>query len=82
MEWDCIEIMPQQPVRKQVWNGTEFIEVMLYRVSGRLSIYQQDWLAKTFGDRGPRWNYSVAGNFYVMDEQVYSWFKLKWGTNE
>ena len=41
------------------------------------------WLQKTFGS--PRtyrnesyWDCSRAGNFTVMDEQVYMFYKLKW----
>jgi hypothetical protein len=67
------------PVKKQVWNGTEFIPVTMYRRNGVLSDEKQDWLFENFGHRGPRWDFSQAGNFYVMDEKVYMWFHMKWG---
>ena len=67
------------PVNKQVWNGKEFIPVTMYRRHGILTDPQKLWLVEQFGGRGPRWDYSLTGMFYIMDEQVYTWFQLKWG---
>ena len=67
------------PVKKQIWNGTEFKPVTMYRRNGVLNNEKKLWLVEQFGARGPRWDYSAAGNFFVMDEQVYTWFQLKWG---
>ena len=67
------------PVKKQIWNGKEFVSVTMYRRNGALSDPQKLWLVEQFGKRGPRWDYSLTGNFFVMDEQVYTWFQLKWG---
>lgn len=67
------------PVKKQVWNGREFVPVTMYRRNGVLSDEKKDWLVENFGHRGPRWDYSLTGNFWIMDEQVYMWFQMKWG---
>lgn len=79
---DVIDAEPMPttiPVKKQVWNGKEFVLSTLYRQQGQLSDEQRLWLSSQFGRRGARWDYSLAGNFYTMDEQVYAWFQLKWG---
>ena len=67
------------PVKKQIWNGKDFVSVTMYRRNGVLNDEKKMWLVEQFGKRGPRWDYSLTGNFYVMDEQVYAWFQLKWG---
>jgi len=67
------------PVKKQIWDGKGFVPVTMYRRNGTLSDPQKLWLVEQFGKRGPRWDYSLTGNFFVMDEQVYAWFQLKWG---
>lgn len=65
-------------VKKQIWNGNEFIPVTFYRIDGKLNSEQQHWLETQF-TRGTRWEYSITGSFIFMDEQVYTWFRLKWG---
>ncbi len=67
------------PVKKQIWNGKEFVPVTMYRRNGVLNDEKKTWLFEQFGARGPRWDYSITGNLFVMDEQVYTWFQLKWG---
>ena len=73
------------PVRKQVWDGEKFVPVTLYRHRGVPDREQESWLEKTYGlsgtyKNGRYWDYSVGGNFTVMDEQVYMWYQMKWGT--
>ena len=67
------------PVNKQIWDGKKFIPVTMYRRNGVLNDAQKMWLVEQFGKRGPRWDYSLSGNFFIIDEQVYAWFQLKWG---
>jgi hypothetical protein len=76
---DAEDIDIPRVIKKQVWNGKEFIPVIMYRRDGVLNDAKKLWLVEQFGARGPRWDYSLTGNFYVMDEQVYAWFQLKWG---
>lgn len=78
VEYLEVEIAPPVVVKKQVWDGKKFVHVIQYRSSGVLSPAQKDWLFKTFGQKGARWNYTDSGRFYVMDDQVYMMFKLKW----
>ncbi len=88
MGWTQVEyidakdvVVPPPSVKKQIWDGEKFVPVMLHRINGTLTDEQKVWLNKNFGPRGPRWDYSLTGIFYVMDEKVYSWFQLKWGKN-
>lgn len=76
---DAVDVEVPRVVRKQIWDGKKFVPVVLYRNSGALTEDQKIWLKTQFGQRGSRWDYSITGNFYTMDEQVYSWFQLKWG---
>lgn len=73
------------PVRKQVWDGEKFVPMTLYKHRGVPNREQESWLEKTYGlpgvyKNGSYWDYSVGGNFTVMDQQVYLWYKMKWGT--
>ena len=79
IEYEYSVKTPRPPVKKQIWNGKQFVPATLYKHSGSLSDKQKIWLFDNFGARGPRWNYSLTGNFWVMDEQVYAWFQIKWG---
>ena len=76
---DAEDVDIPRVIKKQVWDGKEFIPVTMYRRDGVLNDAKKMWLVEQFGKRGPRWDYSLTGNFYVMDEQVYAWFQLKWG---
>lgn len=67
-------------VTKQIWDGTKWIAIKQYRVNGLLTDAQKKWLTDQFGPKKQRWDYSLTGMFFVMDEQVYSWYKMKWGT--
>lgn len=71
-----VELPP--PVKKQIWDGEKFVPVVFYRRNGTLDNEQKQWLFDNFGHRGPRWDYSLTGNFWIMDEKVYVWFQLKW----
>jgi hypothetical protein len=84
IEYQEVEVALPPPVRKQIWNGTEFVTVTLYRRLGHLKQEHRDWLANNFGQpnqylAGRYWDTSRTGLFTVMDEKVYSWFCLKWG---
>lgn len=79
IEYVDAEVIPPPPVKKQIWDGEKFVPVTLYKRPGSLNDEQKTWLLNTFGPRGPRWDYSVTGNFWIMDEQTFAWFQMKWG---
>jgi hypothetical protein len=84
VEYQEVEVTLPPPVRKQIWNGHEFVTVTLYRKMGHITRDQLDWLVDNFGRpseyiAGRYWDTSRTGLFTVMDEKVYSWFCLKWG---
>lgn len=79
VEYIDVDVGLPPPVHKQVWDGEKFVSVTLYKRHGSLSDEQKTWLFDNFGKRGPRWDYSLAGNFWVMDEQAFVWFQMKWG---
>ena len=77
------EVLLPPPVRKQVWDGVQFVPMTLYKMFGLMSHDQRDWLYKNFGQEGTYrsgryWEQSKGGSFIVMDEKVYTWFQLKW----
>ena len=79
------EITLPPPVKKQVWDGEQFVPMTLYRQNSVPNSKQLDWLEKTYGYpgiyiNGRFWDYSRAGNFVVMDEKVYTWYQMKWGS--
>jgi hypothetical protein len=78
-----VEAALPPPVKKQVWNGEKFVPMTLYKFKGVPNREQERWLEKTYGypgtyKKGQFWDYSVGGNFTVMDEQVYTWYRMKW----
>ena len=78
------DIVLPPPVRKQIWNGTEFVLFKLYRRHDVPSVQESEWLWKTYGgpgvwEYGRCWNFSNSGNFTVMDDKVYIFFTMKWG---
>lgn len=73
-----IEVAPTARVKKQIWDGEKFVSVTQYRVTGVLSDAQKDWLVRIFGQKGAKWNFTDSGRFYLMDDQVYMMFNLKW----
>ena len=83
---ECVdaEVVLPPPVKKQVWDGQEFVPMTLYKRKGVPNEEQLEWLEATYSSRGVYkkgsfWDYSRAGNFIVMDEQVYTWYQMKWG---
>lgn len=74
-----VEVTLPPPVKKQIWDGKKFVPVTFYRRTGSLSDEKKQWLFDNFGARGPRWDYSLTGNFWIMDEQIYVWYQMKWG---
>ena len=79
-----VVILPP-PVKKQVWDGEKFVPMTLYKRIGLPNAEQLKWLEKSYGRQGVYkdglfWDYSRAGNFIVMDEKVYTWYHLKWGS--
>lgn len=82
-----VEVTLPPPVKKQVWNGKEFVPMTLYRWPRLTNDSQRSWLAENIGPpgvyrNGQYWDHSRAGSFTVMDEKVFVWFQLKWGKNE
>ena len=77
------DIVLPPPVRKQVWDGEKFVPITIYKIKGYIGTEAEKWLQKTFGypetyRGGSYWDYSRAGDFTVMDEKVYMFYKLKW----
>jgi len=84
IEYVDVEVTLPAPVKKQVWDGENFVGMTLYKSKGVPDSYQMEWLNVTFGfsgtyKNGQYWDFSRAGNFTVMDEKVYTWFQMKWG---
>jgi hypothetical protein len=76
------DAVPRPPVKKQIWNGTEFVTMYQHRLEGRLGDEVYAWLEKTYGPPGQfvngcYWAW-VWGKYTVMDEKVYMFYKLKW----
>jgi len=83
VEYINVESIARPPVKKQVWDGEKFVPTTWYKHTGLPSNEKLEWLKKTYGPAGVNkkglyWNYSVAGNFIVMDEQINMWFQTKW----
>jgi len=79
------DAVPRPPVKKQVWNGERFVPITIYKIKGFVGVVQENWLQKTFGHPGTYrdgtyWDYNRAGDFTLMDEKVYMFYKLKWGS--
>ena len=79
------DIVLPPPVKKQVWDGEKFVPMTVYRRDGVPNGEKLLWLEKTYGypgtyRNGSYWDYSRAGNFTVMDEKVYTWYQMKWGS--
>jgi len=75
-------VVPRPPVKKQIWNGTEFVQMYLYRSDGNFKNEVYQWLRDTYGPPGKfvdghYWDRG-CGKFTVMDEKVYMFYKLKW----
>jgi len=76
------DAVPRAPVKKKIWNGTEFVTMYQHRLEGRLGDEVYAWLEKTYGPPGQfvngcHWAW-VWGKYTVMDEKVYMFYKLKW----
>ena len=85
IEYVDVEVVLPPPVKKRIWNGTEFAEFLLRRVTGVLSKQQLEWLQQTYGSpgvykHGRYWNYSDSGKFTLMDDKIYVFYIMKWGT--
>ena len=70
-------------VRKQLWDGAQWVETFHYRIPRQMSSRERDWLYAAFGAAnvyrlGQYWSYSRGGDYTVMDEQVYMMYTLKW----
>jgi hypothetical protein len=83
IEYVDAEVVLPPPVRKQVWDGEKFVPITLYKFKGWPGMAAENWLLKSFGHpgtykNGQYWDYSRAGDFTVMDEQVYTWYQMKW----
>lgn len=82
---DADRVVLPPPVKKQVWDGERFVPMTLYKQSrvprGEILL----WLEKTYGRPGTYingrfWDYSRAADYIVMDELVYTWYQMKWGS--
>ena len=83
IEYVDAEFTLPPPVKKQVWDGEQFVPITLYKIKVLPNDAAQNWLFKTFGPAGIHqdgryWEYSKAGDFTVMDEKVYAWYQMKW----
>ena len=84
VEYTDVEVTLPPPVKKQVWNGEQFVPMTLYRLRREPTDSERNWLWRTYGQAGQYinghyWDYSHSGNFAVMDERVYTWFQIRWG---
>ena len=43
------DAVPRPPVKKQIWNGTEFVTLYQHRLEERLSDEVYEWLKKLTG---------------------------------
>ena len=73
------------PVKKQIWNGKEFVPFLLYRRKGVPDNERREWLWNTYGGPGVykygrHWDYSNSGDVTYMDDKVYMFYTMKWGT--
>jgi len=81
---DKQDIVLPPPVKKLIWNGTEFVPFLLYRRKGTFSPQQQEWLWNTYGKPGAykyvcHWDYLKSGDVTYMDDKVYMFYTMKWG---
>lgn len=77
------DAVPRPPVKKQMWDGEKFVPVTLYKIKGHVGVVAYDSLSTTFGPSGIHrigtyWEYSKTGDFTLMDEKVYFFYRLKW----
>lgn len=84
IEYVDLEVTLPPPVKKQVWDGEQFVPMTLYKQNGVPNSEQLLWLEETYGapgtyKNGSYWDFTRAGNFTVMDEKVYTWYQIKWG---
>jgi len=84
IEYIDVEVTLPPPVKKQVWDlvTQTFVPMTLYKRKG-IPHDALDWLYDTYGRQGVYkngrfWDYSIAGDFIVMDEKVYTWYQMKW----
>jgi hypothetical protein len=82
IEYVDVEVVLPPPVKKKVWDGEKFVPMVLYKHQA-LNIQQIDWLRDTFGTPGNHgkscyWESSRSGDYVIMDEQIYTWFQMKW----
>jgi acyl-coenzyme A synthetase/AMP-(fatty) acid ligase len=80
-----VEPCPAPPVKKHVWDGEKFVPMTMHKKKGSLTQEQKQWLHKVAGrngsyTRGTYWDYSVTGDYTVMDEKLYVWYQMKWGS--
>ncbi len=78
-----IDVVLPPPVQKQVWDGKEFVPMTIYKQKGCPSEDQKRWLFELAGRNGSYangtyWDYSITGNYTVMDEKLYVWYQMKW----
>jgi hypothetical protein len=83
IDYITVEVTLPRPVKKQVWDGKKFVSMTLHKHKGVPDGEKMRWLEKTYGQpgvykNGSYWDYTKAGNFTVMDEQVYTWYQIKW----
>lgn len=83
-EYVDVKVTLPPPVRKQVWDGEKFVPMTLYKMNRLLKDKERNWVWRTYGPAGQYidghfWDYSIGGNFTIMDEKVYTWYQIKWG---
>jgi hypothetical protein len=76
-----------QRVRKQLWDGSQWVETAHYRIPRQMTNRERDWLYATFGAPnvyrlGRFWSARHTANYTVMDEQVYMMYTLKWSQHD
>ena len=81
---DELDAVPRPPVKKQIWNGKEFVRLNLYRIDSQPKSEVYEWLQNTYGPPGQYvngcyWNRLGRGREVLMDEKVYMFYTMKWG---
>ena len=82
---DVVEDTAPRIIKKQVWDkdNNAFVPMTLARSKGIPTSDQIQWLKESFGwpgnyTKGNFWDYSIAGDYTIMDEKLYAWYQLKW----
>jgi hypothetical protein len=84
VDYEDVKVTLPPPVCKKFWDGDKFVELKLYRLTNITDVNNTlEWLQGTYGAAGTYhaghfWDYAWRGNYLLMDEEVYTWYQLRW----